>query len=55
VPLPDGEIRIGLSIGVATLPGNAISAAELIAAADAAMYQAKQASRCDPAPVSAAS
>jgi len=55
VPLADGGIKIGLSIGVATLPRDATSAAELIAAADAAMYQAKQASRCRPAPVSAAS
>jgi diguanylate cyclase (GGDEF)-like protein len=55
VPLADGEVRIGLSIGVATLPGHASNTTELIAAADAAMYQAKQASRCDPAPVSASS
>jgi diguanylate cyclase (GGDEF)-like protein len=52
IPLAGGEVRIGLSIGVATLPGDASSAAELIAAADASMYQAKQASRCEPASVS---
>jgi diguanylate cyclase (GGDEF)-like protein len=55
VKLADREVSIGLSIGVATLPGDATSAVELIAAADAAMYQAKQASRCRPAPVSEAS
>ena len=55
VKLADREVSIGLSIGVATLPGDATSAVELIAAADAAMYQAKQASRCEPAPVREAS
>jgi diguanylate cyclase (GGDEF)-like protein len=42
-----GEIalRISLSIGIATLASNGEDAASLIAAADAAMYQAKQNSR----------
>ena len=39
------ELAIGLSIGIATLPSDADSAAKLIAAADAAMYRAKQNSR----------
>jgi diguanylate cyclase (GGDEF)-like protein len=55
VPMANGEVRIGLSIGVATLPGDASNTAGLIAAADAAMYQVKQASRCEPSPVSEAS
>ena len=45
VPLDDGEFPVSLSIGVATLPGDAADAAGLIAAADAAMYHVKQASR----------
>jgi diguanylate cyclase (GGDEF)-like protein len=48
VLVADGELKIGLSIGVATLPGDADNAAALIAAADAAMYHAKQASRSEP-------
>ncbi len=52
LPFADGELRIGLSIGVASLPGDAGNAAELVAAADAAMYRAKQASRFKHAPVS---
>jgi diguanylate cyclase (GGDEF)-like protein len=47
VPIADGELRIGLSIGVATLPGDADTAGALVAAADAAMYQVKQASRVE--------
>jgi diguanylate cyclase (GGDEF)-like protein len=50
-----GQLSISLSIGVATLPGDAGSAAELVAAADSAMYRAKQASRLEPAPVREAS
>jgi diguanylate cyclase (GGDEF)-like protein len=38
----DGALTTRLSIGVATLPGDAGNAVALIAAADAAMYQAKQ-------------
>ena len=45
VPAVDGELTIGLSIGIATLPADADNAAELVAAADAAMYRAKHASR----------
>jgi diguanylate cyclase (GGDEF)-like protein len=51
VPITDGELRLGLSIGVATLPGNADSAGQLVAAADAAMYRVKQTSRFEHAPV----
>jgi diguanylate cyclase (GGDEF)-like protein len=46
----DGELTLGLSVGVATLPGDANTGAALIAAADAAMYQSKQAARFQPAP-----
>src|SRR5581483_809870 len=46
VHTPEGEqIAIGLSIGLASLPAEAANAEELVAAADAAMYQVKQASR----------
>ena len=55
VPVAAGQLTISLSIGVATLPADAGSAAELVAAADAAMYRAKQASRLEPAPVREAS
>lgn len=43
VPTAAGKLAIRLSIGVATLPSDADSAATLIAAADASMYRAKQA------------
>lgn len=46
IPTAQGGLTIGLSIGVATLPGDAANATELVAAADAAMYDDKQASRC---------
>jgi diguanylate cyclase (GGDEF)-like protein len=40
---PDGsDIRVTASIGVATLPGTTIDVRELIAAADAALYEAKR-------------
>ncbi len=55
VPTAAGQLSICLSIGVATLPGDAGSGAELVAAADAAMYRVKQASRLAPAPVREAS
>jgi diguanylate cyclase (GGDEF)-like protein len=48
IPTAEGPIAIGLSIGIATLPGDAEAPDELIAAADAAMYHAKQASRLAP-------
>jgi diguanylate cyclase (GGDEF)-like protein len=55
VPTAQGSVTIGLSIGIASSPVEADGAEQLIAAADAAMYQAKQASRrqtqIDPAPV----
>ena len=37
-----GELRVEASIGVATLPGLAANAEDLIAAADAALYEAKR-------------
>ncbi|MET0824370.1 MAG: diguanylate cyclase [Solirubrobacterales bacterium] len=37
-----GEIRVTASIGLATLPGSAANAGELIAKADAALYEAKR-------------
>jgi diguanylate cyclase (GGDEF)-like protein len=42
IPTADGPLTIGLSIGCATVPQDADSVATLIAAADAAMYHAKQ-------------
>ena len=45
IPTAEGPFSICVSIGVATLPGDAESPSELIAAADLAMYQVKQASR----------
>jgi len=52
IPTQQGSLKIGLSIGIATLPGESDSADKLIAAADAAMYQSKQASRLQPELVS---
>jgi diguanylate cyclase (GGDEF)-like protein len=51
VPIQHSDLRVSLSIGIATLPGDADTAAGLTAAADAAMYRNKQASRLAPAPV----
>lgn len=45
VPHEDGAFPVSLSIGIATLPGDAADAAGLIAASDAEMYRVKQASR----------
>ena len=42
---PDSPVTITASVGVAGLPRNATTADALIAAADAALYQAKQAGR----------
>jgi diguanylate cyclase (GGDEF)-like protein len=50
IPTPEGRLTIHLSIGLATLPGDVNSATEFIAAADVAMYQAKQAARSTRAP-----
>jgi diguanylate cyclase (GGDEF)-like protein len=41
----DGRIRVTTSIGLATLPGAAATAEELIAKADAALYEAKRAGK----------
>ena len=38
----DGQVRVTASLGLATLPGSAADAGELIAAADAALYEAKR-------------
>jgi diguanylate cyclase (GGDEF)-like protein len=53
-PLPLGErqVRLSLSIGIASLPDDATESEALIAVADAAMYRVKQASRSQPALVS---
>jgi diguanylate cyclase (GGDEF)-like protein len=48
VPYENGELQVSLSIGNASMPDDAGDAASLIAAADAAMYQSKQASRSLP-------
>jgi diguanylate cyclase (GGDEF)-like protein len=53
IPTSEGELTINLSIGIATLPGDADNVEALIAAADAAMYQVKHASRLEPTPMSA--
>lgn len=54
IPTTEGAIKLRLSIGAATLPDDVASAEELFAAADAAMYQDKQASHSqaplEPAP-----
>jgi diguanylate cyclase (GGDEF)-like protein len=44
IPLVEGagEIRVTASVGVATLPGVAANASDLIAAADGALYEAKR-------------
>jgi diguanylate cyclase (GGDEF)-like protein len=41
----DVEIRVTVSVGVALFPEHGTTAEELIAAADAALYQAKDAGR----------
>jgi diguanylate cyclase (GGDEF)-like protein len=45
-----GPVPIGLSIGVATLPGDGRTATDLIAAADAALYRVKRDGGHDAAP-----
>jgi diguanylate cyclase (GGDEF)-like protein len=51
VPSPHGPLTVSLSIGLATLPGDADSPAELVGAADVSMYRAKHAARLESAPV----
>lgn len=53
-PLPLGErqIKLSLSIGIASLPDDATESEALIAFADSAMYRVKQASRSPQALVS---
>ena len=41
----DGDIAVTASVGVSTLPASAIDVRELIAAADAALYEAKRAGK----------
>jgi diguanylate cyclase (GGDEF)-like protein len=48
-PLGEHRIKLSLSVGIASLPGDANESDALIAAADFAMYQVKQASRSLPA------
>lgn len=45
VPVESGELNLSLSIGIASMPEHANDASGLMAAADAAMYRVKQASR----------
>jgi diguanylate cyclase (GGDEF)-like protein len=49
IPTAEGRLGISLSIGLATLPGDANSAGDFIAAADTAMYQVKQAAHFETA------
>jgi diguanylate cyclase (GGDEF)-like protein len=51
VPAAQDKLTVSLSIGIATAPGDADNTAKLIAAADAAMYQVKQASHLEERPV----
>lgn len=44
-PLPDGDVRVAASIGIAFYPLDGRSAATLLAAADAAMYPVKTGAR----------
>lgn len=55
IPTAQGPLAVSLSIGLATLPGDADNAAAFMAAADASMYQNKQAahSRLAPEPSAA--
>lgn len=50
VPTAQGPLAVSLSIGVATLPGDAGTAQEFLAAADASMYRNKQAAHARIAP-----
>jgi diguanylate cyclase (GGDEF)-like protein len=50
VPTAEGRLAVSLSIGLATLPGDANNAADFLAAADMAMYHTKQAARLEPVP-----
>jgi len=43
IEVPDGEVRLSLSVGVAIGPGDFQTPDEIIAAADRAMYAAKRA------------
>ena len=45
VPVNQGEIRVTVSVGLATFPAHGRDAAGLIAAADSALYQAKESGR----------
>lgn len=51
IQTPEGEIAIGLSIGIASVPADAENADGLVAAADAAMYEVKQSARLETAPL----
>ena len=41
IKLPGGEVKLGVSIGIASFPQNGTSIDDLLTAADVAMYQAK--------------
>jgi diguanylate cyclase (GGDEF)-like protein len=45
IAIPEATVRVTTSIGMATFPEHANDASELIAAADAALYRAKEAGR----------
>jgi diguanylate cyclase (GGDEF)-like protein len=47
VPLPDGGVKVGSSLGIARFPADGQTLTDLLASADQAMYEAKQAGRGD--------
>ncbi|MEY4268591.1 MAG: hypothetical protein RIS90_3126 [Pseudomonadota bacterium] len=47
VPLPDGAVKVGSSLGIARFPADGQTLTALLASADQAMYEAKQAGRGD--------
>lgn len=47
VPLPEGAVKVGSSLGIARFPADGQTLTDLLASADQAMYEAKQAGRGD--------
>jgi len=47
VPVPDGAVTVGSSLGIARFPADGQTLTALLASADQAMYEAKQAGRGD--------